>query len=119
MGRRTWESLPRRPLPGRQNLVLSSTPVDGAVRVASLQEGITMAGTSRPNRLFVIGGQTVYEKAIRIADTLFVTQVDVEVAGADAFAPVIDSRLFELASRSNVVPGEPALVFEVYKRRRY
>jgi dihydrofolate reductase len=119
MGRRTWESLPRKPLPGRQNFVISrqSDGFDGAIRCASLSDAIQMAATAAPPRLFVIGGQALYEEAIRVADTLFVTQVDEVVSDADAFAPAIDESRFELADQVRST-ADPRLTFETYYRRR-
>lgn len=121
MGRRTWESLPFKPLPGRQNFVVASRPVDnpGAVRCSSLQNALELAATARPARVFVIGGQALYEQAIKVADVLYVTQVAADVADADAFAPVIDESRFELVSQENGPSTEPCLVFETYQRRRH
>lgn len=91
MGRATWESLPARfrPLPGRDNLVLSRTPgyeADGAQVLASLDEALELvAGRDA----WVIGGGALYASALAHADRLEVTEVDVEVEG-DAFAPEID-----------------------------
>ena len=51
MGRRTWESLPRKPLPGRRNLVLTSRPFDGVECFATLAEAVAAA----EGELFFIG----------------------------------------------------------------
>ena len=91
MGRATWESLPARfrPLPGRENLVLTRSPgyaAEGATVVTSFESALDrLAGRDG----WVIGGGTVYSAAIEHADRLEVTEVDVEVEG-DAFAPRID-----------------------------
>lgn len=88
MGRRTWESLPERfrPLPGRENVVLTSDPTyhaPGAILMRSLDEALeTDADT------WVIGGANVYAAAIDRADVLEVTEVDLDVSG-DTYAPLI------------------------------
>jgi dihydrofolate reductase len=64
MGRRTWESFPRRPLPGRENIVVtrnSDFRAEGAIRAGSLEEAVNIAreaGRGRPEatEICVIGG---------------------------------------------------------------
>lgn len=91
MGRRTWESFPERfrPLPGRRNIVVTRQDdwTDaGAERAASLEEALTMAGETGPDRIWVIGGGQLYREAIALADRLDVTELDLEVDG-DTRAP--------------------------------
>ena len=64
MGTRTWESLPVKPLPGRKNIVI------------------------KDSKVFIIGGGSLYKKAISIADELYITYVDISVEG-DTYAPTI------------------------------
>ncbi len=90
MGRRTWESLDARfrPLPGRRNLVVTSTPGwshPGAERVDSLADAIDR--TRGADTVWVIGGGRVFAEAIDRADRLEVTELDVTVDG-DVMAPV-------------------------------
>jgi dihydrofolate reductase len=86
MGRRTWESLPARarPLPGRRNVVLSSTldPAGAGVEVARSPADVLAAGQD----LWVIGGGEVYAAFLPHADEVVVTEVDVRPAG-DTTAP--------------------------------
>jgi dihydrofolate reductase len=89
MGRATWESLPEkvRPLPGRHNVVLSRRPgwrAPGAVVAASLEEAL--AGATAP--VWVIGGASVYQSALPLAELIEVTEVDGTFSG-DAYAPAI------------------------------
>jgi len=90
MGRKTWDSIGR-PLPGRQNIVISRNPefsAAGADVVASPEEALAKVGDS--DRLFVIGGGTVYETFLPLADQLVLTRVDTAVEGADAWFPEWD-----------------------------
>lgn len=120
MGRCTWESLPLKPLPGRQNFVVTSRALShpGVVAVPDLRQALELAATARPGKVFIAGGQALYEQAIKIADTLYVTQVATSVEAADAFAPRIDESQFELVERRSAPDVSPALCFEVYRRRR-
>lgn len=96
MGRSTWLSLPRRPLPGRPNIVLSRDPgfaPDGAAVAPSLPAALAVAGSA-----WVIGGGAVYAEALPLADRVVETVVDLEVDG-DTFAPALDPREWRLADR--------------------
>lgn len=122
MGRKTWESLPPRfrPLPGRRNIVLSRDPsfaADGAEAVRSLAEATEAA--SHCEQAWIIGGAAVYAEAVALADVLVVTDVDINVDGADAFAPEIDSEWLVAASfpeRGWFDSGKPAYRVTVYSR---
>jgi len=83
MGRKTWESIGR-PLPGRRNVVLSSSPVTGVETYASIEEALHALASSE--RVFVIGGGNVYAQLLERADELYLTLVDREVE-ADTFFP--------------------------------
>jgi dihydrofolate reductase len=91
MGRKTFESLPNGALPGRENIVVTRNPdafnAPGARAVASLEDAL--AAVAHVEQAFVIGGAELYALALPFADRLFVTHVDVEVEGADAFAPEV------------------------------
>jgi dihydrofolate reductase len=83
MGRGTWESLGRA-LPGRRNVVLSSSPVQGIESYASIEESLRALASAE--RVFVIGGGNVYAQLIDRADELYLTLVDRDVE-ADTFFP--------------------------------
>ena len=99
-------------------LTQNERSIPGAVACASLHDALTLASVLRSGKLFVLGGATVYAQGLRIADRLYVTRVDMDVEGADAFAPSIDANLFELVSESKR-SGEngPARTFQEYRRR--
>ena len=91
MGRTTWESLPNqfRPLPGRDNIVLSRT-ASYVAEGARVRTSLAAALASIDGRdVWVIGGGAVYESAVGHADRLEVTEIDEVVAG-DTYAPVIE-----------------------------
>ena len=77
MGRKTWDSLPRKPLPGRVNIVLtkSTEPIEGAVVCNSLREAIEK--TEGFTEMFIIGGRTIYQHALdeKLIDRLIVSHV--------------------------------------------
>lgn len=92
MGRLTWDSLPEkvRPLPGRNNVVLSrhaDFKADGAAVVATLDEALIGGQT------WVIGGAQIYALALPMATRCEITEVDIDLppAAGDALAPDLDS----------------------------
>ncbi|MGW6034071.1 dihydrofolate reductase [Gordonia terrae] len=91
MGRKTWDSLPAkfRPLPQRTNIVVTRNrdwSVDGALVAQTIEEALRVA---EDHAVSVIGGGEIYRLAMKFATELCVTEIDVEVDGADAFAPAI------------------------------
>lgn len=121
MGRKTWESLPTGALPGRQNIVVSRQlrTTNGAAVCSSLSDALTLAAVLHSGRVFIIGGAQLYAQTLAAADRLYVTHVQLDVEGANAFAPAIDLKQFERYSRKAVEGGRgPALVFDEYRRRR-
>lgn len=91
MGRRTFDSLPKGALPGRENIVVSRNTnllIDGATVCHSLQEALQKA--SMPGERFVIGGAQLYAAAIDLVDTLHLTSLHAQFPDADTFFPHID-----------------------------
>lgn len=100
MGRKTWESLGR-PLPGRQNVVISRDPAyvaTGATVVGDLAAAIAACPDSA--RIFIIGGAQIYALALPRADRLMLTEVNAHIDG-DAFFPAFDRSAFEETSRQH------------------
>ena len=110
MGRKTWESLPKRPLPGRQNLVLTRAAdyvAEGAWVYtdlpAMLAAARAMAQASGAEEACVIGGAQLYNETLPFADRIIVTEVDLEPEG-DAHLQLDLSNWREL-SREHVERG--------------
>ncbi len=89
MGRKTWESLPFRPLKKRENIVVSRNldyQADGATLVRSLDEALQ---TLNPDEeAFVIGGGQIYNQAIGFADKLYVTEIHASFEGDTKFPEI-------------------------------
>ncbi len=89
MGRNTWESLGRL-LPGRTTVIVtrqSGYQASGAIIVNSLDSALDACATD--NEIFVIGGAQLYAAALPVADRIYLTLVDTEVAG-DTYMPEFD-----------------------------
>ena len=87
MGRRTWESLGAKPLPGRENAVLTSRPelVKGARAFASLEEAAS-AYRGDPRTVWICGGAALYKAALPECSELILSRVKMSPQG-DVFFP--------------------------------
>lgn len=99
MGRKTWESLPRKPLVGRTNIVLSkdgSFEPKGAVVCDDFAEAVSIAREQAEedgaSEVCVIGGASLFELALQKARRLYLTEVEAEVEGDVVLSPIDESR---------------------------
>ena len=91
MGRRTFESLPKGALPGRENIVVTRNAdyqAAGAVVCHSVDEALQKA--SMPGERFIIGGAQLYAATIDKVDMLHLTELHASFADADTFFPQIN-----------------------------
>ena len=88
MGRKTWDSIGR-PLPGRENIVVTHQQLEipGVVVVPSLQAAWKAAGDA--DEVSIIGGTSLFRETLPIADRIHLTEVQAEVPG-DVFFPEFD-----------------------------
>ena len=117
MGRKTWESLPRRPLPGRPNLVLTRSSdyeaAPGVIVCPSLEAARRRCEEMAAERMFVLGGEAVFREALAEGDEMLITHVPDRVEG-DVHFPEWDEREW-LLEESREREG---LRFARYVRRR-
>lgn len=112
MGRKTWESLPFKPLKGRRNMVVSRNPeyeAPGAEIFTSVEEAI--AACVSDEAPFIIGGEQIYKIAMPFATRLIITEVDVKITDADAFFPVIEEGMWQLTDSSDALQSKSGLEY--------
>lgn len=117
MGRKTFESIGR-PLPDRQNIVLSQTPtgVPGVLTAGSLGAAYAIAQYEP----VVIGGESVFRAALPDVDTIYATEVDAEFPEATVFFPEINGSEWREVTREYNDADERnkyAFDFVTYQRR--
>ena len=119
MGRKTFESLPGI-LPNRRHIVISSVGIyntgNDSVKIAgSLEIALEMCASNA--EVFIIGGASIYEQALPLADELHITHMDWE-GQADTYFPKIDRRTWKI---HGVIPNKDDSVLPwvhyTYKRR--
>ena len=126
MGRKTFESFPRRPLPGRTNIVITrnaSYQAAGAVVTTSsvAARDVAMGDALRrlATEIAVIGGAEIYAQWMAAADRLEITEVHARPEG-DAHFPPVDAALWQETGRvRHAAAGEDSVDFSyvTYRRR--
>lgn len=86
MGRKTFESLPNG-LPGRTMVVISSRDLDLVCDVICYHDLVDALAALENQDVFIIGGASIYEQALPFVDTMYLTEVNKEEYGADAYFP--------------------------------
>jgi dihydrofolate reductase len=111
MGRKTWDSFPKKPLSGRENIVLTRDKdfrcpgawafSDFAAAVAAAR---AMAAVDGVAEICVIGGAALYAETLPLADRIYLTEVDCAPQG-DAQFPAFDESAFAETSREDFPAG--------------
>jgi dihydrofolate reductase len=124
MGRKTFESIGSKALPGRLNIVLTRqinlyNGVAGVVSVNDFNQAIQLAVNQGYKELFVIGGSELYHQTFAVADKIYLTRVHSTFPGADTHIDEIDVNKFELISSEKMCKDEKHAVdysFETWQR---
>ena len=88
MGRKTWESLPFKPLPNRRNIILSNKDRTDVEVYNNIKDCIQALESDGVENLFAIGGKSVYESFYSKASMLHLTMINIETKGIDTFFPI-------------------------------
>ena len=142
MGRKTFESIGRKPLPKRMNIVISRSSeinsdsektnnstillykksleeaIDASQNIGNVEFSQNHNSENKELEIFVIGGGQIYKQALPLADKLYLTVVDVEIKDADTFFPEIDFSQWKLVERGEN-KSEKGYNFhvEIYQRK--
>ncbi len=103
MGRKTWDSLPKKPLPGRVNIVVTRDRgwhADGAVVAHSLDEALARGDAE----IAVIGGAEIYKAALPRADVIELTEVHADFDGDAHMPPFGPTQWREVAREDHATP---------------
>lgn len=106
MGRKTFESLPKGPLPNRRNIVISSNKdllIDGAEVVESPEKAIELCHNEE--EVFIIGGGKIYSHFMPMADNFYLTRIYKEF-DADTFFPNFDLSDWEIEEKTDFEPTD-------------
>lgn len=102
MGRKTYQSIGR-PLPDRTSIVVSRNPklkIKKCIVAHSLKEALRVAQDAGEKEAMVIGGQSIYNLALPLADRIYLTRIHHNFQG-DTFFPKIDNKKWQEISRQS------------------
>ena len=116
MGRRTWESLPFKPLKSRLNIVVSRDAGVWETVAPTPEAAVALAAEAGYARVYGIGGQAIYDALLPVAHRLLVTEVDVEVEGADALFPAFDEGAWRVIYERRLREDAPGCVLREWVR---
>ena len=121
MGKRTYYSLPTRPLPHRTNMVITDVPgeqIDNCLMAYSIEDAIEKMDAGKEN--FIIGGGSIYRQFMPYAQKLYITRVH-KVFEADTFFPEIAPDEWKLTESQLVdddMQNDFSYSFEIYERKQ-
>lgn len=121
MGKKTWESLPKKPLPGRKNIVLTDVPgeyIDCSETAYSIEDALRKC--DKDEEVFVIGGGSIYRQLMTVADRLYITHVH-RKAPADVYFPKIDRRKWKITEREECISEDDNRIpysYIIYERKK-
>jgi dihydrofolate reductase len=113
MGRRTFQSIGR-PLPKRHNIIMTRDPLfkaEGCTVVHSVEEALAAANGAE--EVVVIGGETIYEQFLPLADRIYLTQVAAVLEGDVNFPPYRPQEWGEVLRESFSADSENEYDFEI------
>jgi dihydrofolate reductase len=114
MGRKTYESIGK-PLPGRRCIVVSRNPLfsaQGCEIAATLENALSLSAGN--GEVFIVGGGELYRQALPMAQCLYLTLVDCDVAGDTTFPALPEGEFVEV--RRETVSENPCAELVVYRR---
>jgi len=117
MGRKNYESIPEkfRPLPNRTNIVVTrqkDLQLPGCNVVNSLEAAVDIARSAGEPELFIIGGSTIYQLGMPIADRLYLTEIDAELEGDTHFPAFNQTHWKEVSRRHHPADNRHAFPFD-------
>ena len=120
MGRKTWESLPKKPLPGRQNIVVSRKTgflAEGATVVASVDQAVELAGTAP--EVCVIGGAELFKAFFGKAGRIYLTRILADVEGDTFMVELTADEWLQVEHQKHLKGEKDSVAFETmtYERR--
>jgi dihydrofolate reductase len=120
MGKKTFESLPNGPLKNRKNIVITDMPgekIEGCTMAYSIDEAIGHCDPDKEN--FIIGGGSIYQQFLPLANKLYITKVD-EVFEANVFFPQVDyDKWTEISKEDGLITEDLPFkyTYHVYERK--
>lgn len=122
MGRVTFESLGSKPLPKRKNIVISSS-INNEIKYDNLsfdnsfEDVLSKLLLEKYNQIFIIGGESIYKKALDYADRVYLTHINKDY-NCDRFFPEMDKSLFNSNKLKSFIYNDINVDIVEYNRKK-
>ena len=115
MGRKTYLSFPKRPLPDRKNIILTSGDAvfEGAYTAQNIEQALTLCDS---DEVFIIGGESVYRQFLPCTTKIYLTRVHRSYE-ADTFFPTLNMDEWETIDTEEHLDGEPPFTYITLRRK--
>ncbi len=115
MGRKTYLSFPKRPLPDRKNIILTSGDAvfEGAYSAQNIEQALTLCDS---DEVFIIGGESVYRQFLPYTTKIYLTRVHRSYE-ADTFFPELNMDEWESIDSEEHLDGEPPFTYITLRRK--
>jgi len=120
MGQKTFESLPKKPLPNRTNIVITDDfeyEQEGVTLAYSITDSLVIAKNSNiEGEVFIIGGASIYRQFLPLADKFYITQIDKEFEG-DVYFPELDES-WEITDEEKKKGEEFDYSYQIWEKKK-
>ena len=115
MGRKTYLSFPKRPLPDRKNIILttSDNTYEGAYTAKSIEQALALCDS---DEVFIIGGESIYRQFLPYTTKIYLTRVHRSYE-ADTFFPKLNMDEWETIDTEEHLDGEPPFTYITLRRK--
>jgi len=119
MGRKTWESLPVKPLPNRENIILSKTLNVDVITYTSYEDCISKLQKRAISKVFVIGGRSMYKLFFNKADFLHITNIHLLVNDINEFFPISKRDILSKFQKINSIQLNEIAEYTLWSKNNY
>lgn len=100
MGRKTWDSLPKKPLSNRLNVIITSKPIENtdSIIFITMEDFIKQLDELKkdPRDIYIIGGASIYEQLLSYCDKIYMTMIPKVYENADTFFPQLNQKEWKI-----------------------
>ena len=119
MGRKTWDSLPWRPLPGRQCVVITSSAGSDDLAFYANLDAVKNWLTTTKKDICIIGGGIIYKELLPYCDTAYITKIFRKFENVDTYCPNLDlDSAWKLVETSDIRPAANSLQYQFQQYSR-
>ena len=119
MGRKTWESLPVKPLPNRDNIILSKTLVLDILTFKTYEDCIDNLIKRNISKVFIIGGRSMYKLFFNKADYLHITKIDLLEEGINEFFPISNNDIISRFQKIDSIKLNEVAEYTLWSKNNY